>query len=227
LHFCGLQEIIRIEIVFKKTNLFYMKTISSIPILIKWEEFNRIKSEGSIEDFARWLLEGGKKPGIPIDSFGNNQLIQDKIDRAAQVSLLINRLNKLMGLFNKPIIRNMGFGKEHEFAVFAQVAISDKLNKKELANKTLLEVSTTVEITKRLAKKGLIKEEVDKTDRRSARISLTEKGQKLLMNNVRFFSAHLKEFLREITDDEQRYLIDLLNRLNTDNSDRLERLQNA
>jgi DNA-binding MarR family transcriptional regulator len=204
-----------------------MKHVSSIPVLIKWEEFNRIKPEGSIDDFARWLLERGKKPGIPKDSFGNNQMVQDKIDRAAYVSLLINRLNKLMGLFNKPIIRNMGFAKEHEFAVFAQVAISDKLNKKELANKTLLEVSTTVEITKRLSKKGLIKEEVDKTDRRSARISLTETGQKLLMDNVHLFSLHLKEFLREITDDEQRNLIDLLNRLNTDNSDRLERLKKA
>lgn len=204
-----------------------MNPVSSIPILLKWEQFIRLEPEGSVEGFARWILESERKTG-PIPSFSpNKKIAQEEVNRAAKVSLLINRLHKLQGLFNKPIIRNMGFAKEHEFAVFAQVAISDKLNKKEIANKALLEVSTTVEITKRLSKKGLIKEEVDKTDRRSARISLSEKGQKLLMNNTHLFAVHLKEFLKALTQEEQRNLIDLLDRLNTDNSRRFENLQKA
>ena len=195
---------------------------SSIPVLSQWEKFVRTHPSGSVEDFARWILKNEKEPPPVKAVSGHKRATGEEIDRAARAGLLINRLYKLLGFFNKPIIRNMGLVKEHEFAVFAQLAISEKPNKKELAKETLIEVSTTVEITKRLVKKGLIKEEVDKTDRRAARISLTEKGRKLLMHHAPFFTVHLKEFLKSISEDEQRKLIDLLEKLNTSNSNRFE-----
>ena len=204
-----------------------MSTISSIPVLSKWEDFIKIYPKAGLTDFARWILENEKKPDEPLMPAFSMSIDDREINNAAQVSLLINRLHNLLVLFNKPIIQKMGFSKAHEFAVLVQVFISENLNKKELAKQALLGVSTTVEITKRLSKKGLIKETVDKTDRRSARISITEKGRNMLTDNAELFNVNLNSFLHTLSLNEQWNLIELLAKLNADNTNRLQGIQES
>jgi DNA-binding MarR family transcriptional regulator len=203
-----------------------MNTSSAIPVLRKWEEYLQTGASASLADFARWILENEKNPVVTrMPAPSNPGIASGETDRAKRVSMLVNRLHRMLVLFNKPIIRKLGLSKDHELAVLVQVFLSDKLNKKELANQALLEVSTTVEITKRLSARGLIKEQVDKTDRRSARISITEKGRKMLTGSSHLFSMYLKEMLNSLSIIEQQHLIELLEKLNSDNAERLQQFQ--
>jgi DNA-binding MarR family transcriptional regulator len=90
----------------------------------------------------------------------------------------------------------------------------DRPNKKELCRELLIENSTGVEITRRLAKKGLLLEEADEKDRRSARLSLTEKGKTVMRQLYEQLSPVYAGFLDALNPEEKKQLVTLLARLN-------------
>ena len=154
---------------------------SIIPLVSSWEQYIAAEPGGNIQDFARWLL--AEKPSPPSDSItlARHSLATDRhLDAMAASALLITRLQRIMHHRSKPAIKELGFTKDMEFAVLVQVALMGRPNKKELCRQLLIENSTGVEITRRLAKKGYLLETVDENDRRSARLSITEKGEKVI-----------------------------------------------
>ena len=139
-------------------------------------------------------------------------------DETAQSTLLITHLYRILGFHSKPVIKKLGFTKDMEFAVLVQVTLMGRPNKKELCRQLLIENSTGVEITKRLAKKGLLLEEADEKDRRSARLSLTEKGKTLLQKGYQQLGAIHRGFLNTLSPEEQKQLVALLTRLDNEHT---------
>ena len=195
---------------------------SSIPLISKWEDYCLEDPKGSLHDFAKWLM---KEEQIKVKDTPSNISKQNAaiLDNTAQISLLITRLHRLLVLFTKPITNELGFSKDHEFGVLVQIAISNNPNKKEIADKALLEISTTVEITKRLAQKGLIKEEKSAGDRRSARLSVTKKGKILLQNSYEKMQGFYEDFITILSVEEQDIVKRLLNKINHYNTSKLKR----
>jgi DNA-binding MarR family transcriptional regulator len=140
---------------------------------------------------------------------GNNA----DLDAPAYGTLLVNRLGNINLFLSKPIIRKLGFAKEVEFGVLIQVYLMDHPNKKELSRRLLIEASTGVEITRRLAKKGLLRETIDPNDRRSARLTVTEKGMRLIKEGYTGIAPIHKEFLTPLEPGEQLQLVGMLARL--------------
>ena len=147
-----------------------------------------------------------------------------QLDNTAQSTLLISHLHRILGFQSKPVIKELGFAKDMEFAVLVQVTLMGRPNKKELCRQLLIENSTGVEITKRLAKKGLLLEEADEKDRRSARLSLTEKGTTLLRKGYQQLGAIHREFLNALRPEEQEQLVALLTRLDNEHSRQIANL---
>jgi|GEM_PF-1314611 len=137
-----------------------------------------------------------------------------QLDVTQQSTLLIVRLTRILGFLSKPIMKRSGFTKDMEFAVLVQVKLMDHPNKKELCRELRIENSTGVEITRRLAKKGLLLEEADEKDRRSARLSLTEKGKTVLRQLYEQMSPLYSGFLDALSPEEKKQLVALLSRLN-------------
>src|SRR5579871_5818166 len=153
--------------------------MSIIPLISSWERYLDTHPTGDLREFGRWLQE--EQPGANTVGDARHSLATNaSIDTAAAATLLIARLHLINHFLSKPVIRKLGFSKDSEFSVLLQVFLLDKPNKKELCRQLLIENSTGVEITRRLAKKGLLRETADPNDRRSARLSLTEKGHRLL-----------------------------------------------
>jgi DNA-binding MarR family transcriptional regulator len=140
------------------------------------------------------------------------------LDETTQSTLLITHLYRVLGFHSKPVIKKLGFTKDMEFAVLVQVTLMGRPNKKELCRQLLIENSTGVEITKRLAKKGLLLEEADEKDRRSARLSLTEKGKTLLQKGYQQLGAIHRDFLNTLSPEEQKQLVALLTRLDNEHT---------
>jgi len=127
-----------------------------------------------------------------------------QLDATQQSTLLIVRLARILGFLSKPVMKRSGFTKDMEFAVLVQVKLMDRPNKKELCRELLIENSTGVEVTRRLAKKGLLLEEADEKDRRSARLSLTEKGKTVLRQRYEQMSPIYAGFLDALSPEEKK-----------------------
>jgi DNA-binding MarR family transcriptional regulator len=198
--------------------------MSIIPLISSWEQYILTHPSGDLQDFGRWLQVNpvSNKPNSPDTLTEARMALSTKtnLDPSSIAGLLVNRLNNINHFFAKPVIRKLGIN-DGEFSILVQVYLIDKLNKKELCSKLLIENSTGVEITRRLAKKGLLRESVDPNDRRSARLSLTEKGQRLLKEGYAKLVTTHTSFLAPLPADQQQQLVNLLTRLNDYHSARL------
>ena len=192
--------------------------MSIIPLISSWEQFLTLHPSGDLREFGRWL----QRQTDPLPQARQSLATAANIDASAASTLLINRLNTINYFHSKPIIRKLGL-KDAEFGVLVQVHLMDRPNKRELCRRLLIENSTGVEITSRLAKKGYLRETPDANDRRSARLSLTEKGLRLLKEGSSGFATIHSEFLVPLTSEEQQQLVGLLTRLHEYHSARLPR----
>jgi len=182
---------------------------SVIPLLSEWEKYIRDHPGGDIPGFAHWILANQPNQNPPPPSNADKQL-----PPTSQASLFITRLFRIFSLLSKSRIKSFGLTNDLEFATLIHVAIMDQPNKKELCRELLIENSTGVEITRRLSKKGLLAEKPDPNDRRSARLSVTEKGKKMLMHGAELFRDLHTTFYDILSTEEQLQLANLLGRLN-------------
>jgi len=143
------------------------------------------------------------------------------LDTPGLASILMARLNNINIYLAKPAIRKLGFAKDVEFGVLIQVYLMGRPNKKELCRQLLIGDSTGVEVTRRLARKGYLRETVDPNDRRASRLSVTEKGQRMLKEGSHLFYTIHREFLTPLSPEEQLSLVGLLTRLHNFHSGRL------
>jgi DNA-binding MarR family transcriptional regulator len=207
---------------------------SVIPLLSKWEEYLSTNPDGDITGFAHWVLAAAPAsdasqsqhptPPSPLSTASaTSSTAPDKVhlDDTAQSLLLISRLHRILQFRSKPIAKELGFTKPMEFSMLVQVAIMNKPNKKQLCQEMLIEGSTGVEITKRLAARGFIKEQPDANDRRSALLSLAEKGKQTLLQGYTKLDPIHSNFLTTLTTEEKRQLVAILGRLNEDQTRQL------
>jgi DNA-binding MarR family transcriptional regulator len=203
---------------------------SIMPLLSKWEEYLNAHSDGDLTGFAHWVLASVPKPAPGTASRptpkttappSTGALPTPELDPSAQSALLITRMHRILQFLSKPVAKELGFTKPMEFSMLVHTAIMNHPNKKQLCQEMLIEGSTGVEITKRLALKGFIREQPDSKDRRSALLSLTEKGkQTLLMGYTKLGAIH-SGFLDSLQPEEKQQLVDLLTRLNAYHTIRL------
>ena len=185
---------------------------SVIPLLSTWEKYISAHPDGDIPGFAAWVLA---KQDPPVKTPPPEAPIPPPadLDDNAQGALHISRLNGFLRLYSKPILKEIGFSKDLEYGVLVHVAIMNRPNKKELCRQLLIENSTGVEITRRLAKRGLLAEQPDPSDRRSARLSITEKGKKAIYKGYEKLAPFHTSFLNALNPEEKKQLVNLLTRL--------------
>jgi DNA-binding MarR family transcriptional regulator len=193
---------------------------SIIPLISLWEEFTSKNRKAGLKDFAQWLLQNEtSKEVINLENslsgaIHHQQPARDAgYDDSAKVMLLITRLQRFMQMKAKPIIRKLGFTKDHEYSMLTHIYLLKAPNKKELAQTMLLENTTAVEITNRFLRKGLIKEVADENDRRSTRISLTAAGEHTLLDSYSYMQQLPVTFLECLTLVEKKELLSLLQKV--------------
>ena len=141
---------------------------SVIPLLSKWEEYLSANPDGDITGFAQWILAAAP-PSAP-----------DPVT-IIQAPFLITHLYRDLQQRSKPIAKQLGLTNSLELDMLVHIATLKDPNKKQVCQEMLIENSTGVEITKRLVAKEFIEEKADSKDRRAARLSLTVKGQRTVL----------------------------------------------
>ena len=194
---------------------------SVIPLLSAWEKYTNEYPDGDVTGFAKWILANDPASGQQQSLSQAQPSSPTTLDDTAQGALLIARNHRILRLFSKPVIKDLGFTKDMEFSAVVHVAIMDHPNKKELCRELLIENSTGVEITRRLALKGFIAERPDPDDRRSALLSITDKGRSILEQGYHRLSPVHTSFLDALDIVEKKQLVSLLARINKFHSDRI------
>ena len=87
-------------------------------------------------------------------------------------------------------------------------------SQKDLAESMELSTATVAVSLKKLERGGYIKRSVDTADNRLNRITITEKGKKVVEQSRQIFESTDRKIFQGLTEEEKRLLFDLVQKMN-------------
>ena len=156
----------------------------------------------------------------------NDYLNYDAIPQVA-FSAMLTRLYRFATRYLKQTFKDRNFKTIDEFGFMATLLKEKQLSKSELINKHLMELTTGVELIKRLVKKGLLEEFDDPRDKRSKLVALTDLGKKELFSVFNDMYDVSLLISGNMTDDEMKSAIELFTKLSQFHEEIFEKDKNA
>lgn len=190
------------------------KRISYRPLIDKWEAFLETNQGQTVEDFARFVLQ--QKKGVEeesnhsIDDDGNITFNYPYL--APEAGQAIFRLYKFSKIYSRPIMQSVGLHSFDEFAVLTTLLTNKEMTKNQLIHQNLIELTTGMDMLKRMLKHKLIKERVNPEDKRARLVSLSEEGRKAVFEILESFQT-MEDILGDMNKKEREEIIGYLDRL--------------
>ena len=186
-----------------------------IEIITELDHFQKLQPNGqkSLEDFRFYLNEKAYEKENPKN-------LSDKFE--LDVYMLENEIAKqviLLGRYSKQIIKksleNHPDLVNEDFTYLFRLMDYPFLTKMQLIEKNAHEKQSGIEIIKRLVRNGLINESPDPDDKRSTRISVSEKGKNVFLESMKDITIAAKIMSGKLNDTEKENLLETLKKLNT------------
>jgi DNA-binding MarR family transcriptional regulator len=177
----------------------------TVELVNAWATYEENHPEGSLEDFYRFSLIRGKETAL------QGTLVGGIIPRSAEGFFLklFGRISQMLRMYEEIAVKDAGMNQLEEFMLLSNINF-DNPRKTELVYAAILELSTGTNILNKLLTEGYILESNDEEDKRSKRIRLTEKGEKVLLNCRQNLVRIGGFLLSDMTEDEKRLCIQLL-----------------
>lgn len=167
----------------------------------------------TLEQFRQFLNQQAYEREKPENiSSKNNLKVYEQENEIAKQVILLGRYSK--NLIRKSLEHHEDLANE-DFTYLFRMMDYDSLTKMQLIEKNAHEKQTGIEIIKRLVKNGLFEEFPDEKDKRSVRISVTEKGKKVFTESMQDITIVSKIMCGKLSDKEKGNLLDYLKKLNT------------
>ncbi len=203
---------------------------SAVPLLEKWEEYVRSHPQGSLDDFAGWLGARERKARVvtPEAARMTVYLEPDKFPALPEYNpdhyagYLIGRLYKFVRFYMKPLLGEAGFHSVEEFGFLASLKELKACNKKELIEANMTELTTGLDIIRRLVKAGLVEEKTHPQDGRAKLLQNTPAGDAALDRLEQLFNR-LPAVLPDMTGEEKDQLIRTLEHLDRYHTGEMEK----
>lgn len=212
-----------------------MSRPSAVPILIEWERFTEEHPQGNIREFASWLLTHTDplRKDLPARA-SQSQLLQAepvaqteplmksgmRLSEAFQENgdfvawFFMGRLIRYVKFYTKAMMTQHGMSGPDEFLFLSLINEMDRPTKKEVCIAHASELTTGMDILRRLRTLGLIEEHADERDARSKRLTLTDKGHKTI-DEVSVGLGQLQHsVLADLDPANRKQLIETLQYLN-------------
>lgn len=100
-----------------------------------------------------------------------------------------------------------------QWVVLKQISENDGCSQVEIAQSTVKDAPTTTRIIDQLTQKELIRKELDLSDRRRYRVSVTPKGQALIQRLLPVVREYRKIAVRDFSPQEMDAMQNLLHRM--------------
>lgn len=192
-----------------------MQTDFFINLLQQVKEFENsdaCKPNSTVEDFRVWMNDKKYSAESPTKLFKNeNHQVSFTENEICKQILLLGRYSKLLirkGLGDFPELAN------EEFTYIYRLKDEPYLTKIQLIEKNGHEKQTGTQIIKRLLDAGFLEEKNDEDDKRSKRINLTKKGEKVFHESVAKVNQTSKVLSATLNDNEKNDLLKMLQKLN-------------
>lgn len=175
------------------------------------------ESEGkeiSAVSFSMWLNQKFSYP--TPGSYKKQQSGNPDADEQAETALtmLISYLNRYAKNYSKKALEDTPVSTIDEFTFLATLSYRGSLTKTELINLHLLEITSGIEIIKRLTKSGLLESFADPNDGRSKRVKLTAEGKRVLNQVMKKMDKVAHIVAGDLSSGERAKLLPLLHKLN-------------
>ncbi len=178
----------------------------TVELVNHWGAFEQKHPKGSIEEFCRHYLAHqrqqktkGTLVGGVIPPINDGLLLK-----------IIGRISKLNMAYANIALKGTGVNQIEEFGILLTIKQERNPKKTEVIYANLFELSSGTDMLNRMKKRGLIKEYEDKEDKRSKRIELTAKGEKITAACKTKILRNATMLMNDLTEDDKEICIQLL-----------------
>lgn len=177
----------------------------AVALITAWGAFDDNHPESTLEEFCRHYLASEKKEAkapsvgrfLPVSSDG-------------VLMRVIGRIFKLHTIYTVAALDGTGINNIDEYALLNTVAQLNEPRKTEAIYAALQELSTGTDKLNRLKKLGYLAEYDDKEDKRSKRLKVTSKGEKVLVTCRKRISQLAQVMFHDLTEDDKQLCFQLL-----------------
>jgi len=179
-----------------------------VALVNEWDRFERSHPDGELADFCRYILarreqEGAELPGRPADTL-------PKIPDTGMLLKTMGRILAAFQLYHKAAMAKTELPFPDAFFYMNFLRQFGELRKTDLINQLLNEYTTGMEAINKLIKAGLITERPDQTDRRAKLISLSKKGEEVLLSCYEYVGKSGEMIFKGVGPETVKLCIGLL-----------------
>ena len=178
----------------------------TVELVNEWANFEDKHPQGGIEDFCRYYLVSKR------EKEKNPQFLEGIIPprKASLLTKLLVKIVRMHDIYLAAATKDVRIKQPEEFYFLSVIKNLKSPKKTEVIYHTVNELSNGLNILGSLIRQGYITEQNDDEDKRSKRVSLTPKGEKVL--KVCYEKIHkVSELLFfEMSDDDIMLCIQLL-----------------
>lgn len=176
------------------------------------EEYEKAGNEDmSTEAFMLWLNENainkGKSESANLNKEESNAFSEWRI------SYFVWLMSKYAKTYVKKALQNSPLVGLDDFGFLISLCYEGSKTKTELIQQSIMEVSSGMEIIKRLEKKDLIQSFRDENDKRAIRLAATPKGQTVLAEAMKEMFKASNIIAGNLDSTERVQLLSILNKL--------------
>jgi DNA-binding MarR family transcriptional regulator len=185
----------------------------TVELVNHWAKFEEQHPKGSIEDFCRhYLAHQQQKKTTPGSPGQAGKLVGGVVPSLNSGLLLkiIGRISKLNMAYANLALEGTGLHQIEEFGILQTIRKEKNPRKTEVIYANLFELSSGTDMLNRLLQRGLIKEYADKDDKRSKRIELTPKGEKVAATCLVKIEKNASMLMNDLSNDDKALCIQLL-----------------
>lgn len=191
-----------------------------VELIQHWEIFIGEQPDGTIDSFAIWIISqgGNTDEAVPVKSvatpdepvFHGDDPEFDKYAGTQKTSMqgayLIGRMNQYVTYYTKPMMKKHGLHSLDDFGYLQNIRYFTNITKTRACELMLQEITTGVDIIKRLINNGFIVEKVNKDDKREKLLQLSPKGEQVL-NEIYFEFLKLPDTLGSLSETDRQTLL--------------------
>jgi len=179
----------------------------TVAVVMEWAKYAEMSPAGSLEDFCRHYLSEQRVKEFKGAAVGSEEALY-----ACQFDLsrVINRLSKLWMHFTLNAMKPMGLTSFDEFIFLMTVERIPSIRKKDLIYMHYIEISSGILIIDRLIKKALLEETMDELDKRSKKLTITQKGSGILAACHEALHTVQREIYGNVPEKDMQFCLELL-----------------
>jgi DNA-binding MarR family transcriptional regulator len=179
-------------------------------LISKWEEYEGVSKSANLNEFALWLHNHTEPVNVP--EFGKTDDIKNPPIQA-HIGQLMDRLTRYSDMYIKKALGDLGLNNVEELKFLGGTLHLNHPRKSDLVSHNMTEFTSGSEVIKRLIAKGFITEEDDAEDKRSKRLSITQKGIETLQQCGPRMQKVSKLIYHNISNPEMAFMYSILKRI--------------